>query len=554
MKALLAVVPLILSVVAESPAPYPPSGFRPNGPAFELPQRQPQNTQQQYLPPLDPRRPAPEDPYSGSDDADVSVQGLPTQEQLPIFQPSPINGQQYVGPALQKDLKNLDDSYRQQQYQLQQEKYREYERQRQLEAQANKPIAPRQFGRTTSRPETSTTQNEDNKTTTEAIELNEGETLDDDSKKVTVEVSKQKLQEYPGEFYLSSLAQLQLQPQFAPFQISQLRAPLIVQPGFSQKQVAGYDAQTHFAALPSVLAQKQLFEQSQQQVNQQYTAPIQPLDQQQFIAPVNQYQPLIQPQTPEIQAFPQIQAQPVVLQPQSVNQPQFYAQPTSDTEQVEEKEQVQPQPQFVFQTQQGYPQQGYQPQAAYQPQSGFQPQLAYQPQYPQPNVEQNYPQVQYVNYPTQDLAQYQPQLLQQPQFLQQQAQFGQQQGQGQGQDAFLQSGLDVNQEGNGVEQDDKEGSDDGNQGVTATAVATAFGTRTQPRVQYGVPSPRVQADPRYQATTEGTLDATTVDSPVVAEATAVASPGSKRKSAKLRRLRPVFTLDKSGHLVLAEQN
>lgn len=297
------------------------------------------------------------------------------------------------------------------------------------------------------------------------MDLNEGETVGDDSKKakVSVEVSKQRLQEYPGEFYLSSLAQLQLQPQFIPIQqFGQLRAPVFIPQVASQKQIAqGYDAQTHFAALPSVLAQRQVLEQQAVIQNQQpFPAVVRGQPTPAFVAPapvqpLNQYQPVVQSQ---LQPFPQIQAQPAVL-PQAVNQPNVYAQPNPDTEQVEEKNLEQPQ--YVYQ-------QSYQPQEVYQ--QPFTAQNQYTPE------QQNFllAQAQLVNYPNQDPQQYQ-RGFNQPQFIaQQQVQPGYQ-----GQDAFLQSGLDVNQQGNGVEQteekDDSE--DDNHDGSTATSVATAFGTR-----------------------------------------------------------------------------
>ncbi|XP_059045865.1 bromodomain-containing protein DDB_G0280777-like [Achroia grisella] len=567
MKKLLTVIFLALSgVLAEAPAPYPPSGFRPAGPAFELPQKQTQNVpQQQYLP-VDPRRPLnPNNEYGPPEEEDVSVQGLPTQEQLPIFQGSPINGQQYVGPALQTDLRNLDESFQQSQYQQQQERYREYARQKDLEAararnNANPtPAVPRQFvPRTTISPDNTLTTTEV-PTTTETLDLNEGETLEDANspKKAnsSVEISKQRIQEYPGEFYLSSLAQLKLQPQFVPVQqFGQLRAPLYVQPtqDVSQRQVlAGYDAQTHFAALPSVLAQRQLLQPQGVVQNQQpFQNPGLLIAQQPStgfgpspVQPLNQYQPVVQ----QVQPFPQIQAQPAFVQSQPVN-PNIYGQPNPDTEEVEI--------------------QSYQPQVFQQP--NYQPQeqqnlLLSQAQLSFPTQDQdNINQPQFVGQFPQQQSQF-PQ--QQGQFPQQPAQFPQQQGQFpqqqpaqfpqqgyQGQDAFLQSGLDVNQQGNGVE--DRDESD--NQDDSVTSVATAFGTRTQPRVynRYGapVPVPRAQIDPEYQTTTESADEANT-GSPVVAEATAVAN--GRRKNAKLRsrRVRPIFTLDRSGHLVLApEQN
>lgn len=147
------------------------------------------------------------------------------------------------------------------------------------------------------------------------------------------------------------------------------------------------------------------------------------------------------------------------------------------------------------------------------------------------------------------MSQFQQQLLQGQ--LEQQNQYPQSQGP----DA-LQSGLDVNQQGNDIEepQDQEEDQDEGNK---ATAVATAFGARTQPRVlpKYGAPYPvpRVQAAPGSVTTTESTAEEVTEDGPVVAQAVAIAD-GTRKKSAKLRsrRVRPVFTLDRSGHLVLAQ--
>ncbi|KAM3968946.1 uncharacterized protein ACR2FA_002428 [Aphomia sociella] len=554
MKLLTVTFLVVSGVLAESPAPYPPSGFRPAGPAFELPQKQTQNTpQQQYLPGVDPRRPlTPQNEYGPPEEEDVSVQGLPTEEQLPVFQGSPINGQQYVGPALQTDLKNLDERFKQSQYQQQQERYREYDRQRQLEAaQANNnfnriptPAVPRQFvPRTTATTESTVTTTE-MPSTTEALDLNEGETLDESTQKkakTSVEVSRQKLQEYPGEFYLSALAQLQLQPQFVPVQqFGQLRAPLYFQPAqdVSQRQVvSGYDAQTHFAALPSVLAQRQSLQPQEVIQNRQpYQNPALLVAQPQptgFAAspvqPLNQYQPAVQ----QIQPFPQIQAQPAFVNPQSVN-PNVYPQTRPDTEEVEEQD-----PQLVYQ-------QSYQPQQVYQ-----QPFIQPQQQFPQEQQNLLFSQAQ-LNYPGQDYNQNQGN-VNQPQFIgQQQGQFPQQGNQDQ--DAFLQSGLDLNQQGNGVEEKDDNDNQDGS---TATSVATAFGTRTQPRVitRYGAPFPvpRAQLDPGYETSTESAAEATT-DGPAVAEATAVAN-GGRRKSAKLRnrRVRPIFTLDRSGHLVLAPE-
>ncbi|XP_063898525.1 uncharacterized protein LOC110381136 isoform X2 [Helicoverpa armigera] len=662
MKELLAVISLLVSgAVAEPPAPYAPSGWRPDGPAFVLPQRG-QEQPSQYLPPaglpLDPRNPNPNVEYGTPQEEDVSVQGLPPQrEEVPFFQRSPVNGRQNVGQAFNSDLQNLDQGLRQTQYQEQQQRYREFERQRQRDAQlaANRlpePQIPAQFApRTTSTTEAPTTEATTPVTTTE-VNLNEGETLDDDEKDAKVSVEKQKIQEYPGELFLSSLAQLQLQPQFVPLQqFGQLRSPLYLQPVQSQKQVAGFDAQTHFAALPSIIAQQQL---QQQKVEQGFQSPallvapqpqpqIQPVtayQQPQFQAEPIAVQPAqaVQPQgfygqsnaeavpqyqtvnafpQQQLQPVPQFTAQPVVLQPQGVNQlqpaqfqpqpqevdqyqpqtVQFQPQPQQPNQYQPQTVQFQPQPaqfqpqpaQFQPQPPQFQPQPAqFQPQPApFQPQPGqYQPQPSqYQPQadqesrdvesndqpqlYQQPFVvpanqyqaqfqpQPGYIQAQLINYPGQDLAQLQQQ-QQQAQLFMQQAQFEQQtqfQNKGQSPDA-LQSGLDVNQQGNDLDEpQDQEDSQD--EGRTATAVATAFGARTQPRVQplYGspYPVPRVQAAPGSITTTESTVEDVTDDGPVVAQAVAIAD-GNRKKSAKLRsrRVRPVFTLDRSGHLVLAQ--
>ncbi|XP_026746244.1 chromatin modification-related protein eaf-1-like [Trichoplusia ni] len=647
MKELLAVISLIVSgALAEPPAPYAPSGWRPEGPAFELPQRGQAQQPSQYLPPtpLDPRNPG--FPNENPEE-DVSVQGLPVQEETPFFQRSPVNGQQNVGPTFKSDIQNLDQGFKQTQFQQQQQRYREFERQKQLDAQSKanrlpRPQIPVQFApRTTTTTESSTTEATTQASTTE-INLNEGETLEDPQPpKVAVEVAKQKIQEYPGELFLSSLAQLQLQPQFVPLQFGQLRAPVFVQ-GQSQKQVAGFDAQTHFAALPSILAQQRLQEQG-------FQSPALLVAGRPGVQPVTAYQPQPQlqaepveavqpqvfygqpsaepqyqtanafPQQPQLQTVPQFSAQPVIVQPQDTNQlqpaqyqPQQVGQFQPQTVQFQ-PEQVQYQPQTVqFQPEQvQYQPQGaqfqpqpaqFQPQAAYQPQTvqfqpqpaqfqpqpaqfqpqpaQFQPQPAqYQPQSNQENQDvettdngSNQPQLYQQPFLVQQpAAQYQPQFQAQPGFIQaqlinypgqdltqfqQQTQFpGQFQPQSQSPDA-LQSGLDVNQQGNDIEEQDQEeeGQDEGR---TATAVATAFGARTQPRVvsQYGAPypAPKVRTAPGSAPTTESAVEEVTEQGPVVAQAVAIAD-GNRKKSSKLRsrRVRPIFTLDRSGHLVLAQ--
>ncbi|OWR41452.1 hypothetical protein KGM_201655 [Danaus plexippus plexippus] len=599
MKELLVVATLLMiGVTGEAPAPYPASGWRPQGPAFDLPSRMPP-LKQEYLP-VEPRRPQ---IPNFNDDVDVSVQGLPTVEQQPIFQVSPINGQQLTGPAVNADVAKLNPSLQQAQYQLQLEKAIQFARQRDFDA-ARVPSSglpqqqsPRQFASqpsTTPKPE-SRSQPE---TTTES--LNEGELLDDKDKekkeKVSVEVTKQNIQEYPAELFLSPLAQLNLQQQFVPLsQLGQLRAPLYYPQVTEQNQ--GFDGPAHLAALPSVLAQRELL--SQQVLPAQGFAqnPIivqeQPLVQDplnQYAAinqyqPLNQYQPVnqYQPQQPELQAFSQfnIPPQQIILQSQGnqIQPSQF---------QPQQPGQFQPQHPSQFQPQQPSQFQPQQP-GQFQPQqpNQFQPQQPGQFQFQQPNqsppqkpkdveeIEQNDQQVVLQSYQPQFYQpQYQPNQFQdqpifvsQPAFSYQNQQYEPQsvqrfdpnnyqaQVQGQG----LQSGLDLNQQGNGIEQneerefDDREEVDEGNE---ATAVATAFGTRTQPRVfaSYGAPIPKVQATQGYPTTTESVAQEETMteDGPAIAQATAVAT-GRRSAKQRSRRLRPVFTLDRSGHLVLAQQ-
>ncbi|XP_045781119.1 altered inheritance of mitochondria protein 3-like [Maniola jurtina] len=691
MKELLTLVSLLLSgVVAEGP--YAPSGWRPDGPAFVTPERtQFVAPQQQYLPPVDPRRPLTPNNF---DEGDVSVQGLPSIEPQPIFEVSPINGQQYTGPSINADIGRLNPSFQQAQYQQQLEKARQFARQREFENRlARVPNnglpnqqSPRQFASqatttTTSRPEFRTTQAE---TTTESLNLNEGEILDDGRKvntkdqkdKVAVEVTKQNLQEYPPEIFLNPLAQLKLQPQFVPLQqFGQLRAPLFYQPAQLQDgRSAGFDGPAHLTALPSVLAQRELLAQQAQNQGQGFAQ--NPIIVQQgpgFLQePINQYQPVqrvqpvqpIQPVDPaqneepdqnderdveplerqpkQGQNFPKIQAQRVILQRQPLNQIQpdqfqqsqfqFQPQPIQlqpqavQSNQFPQQVQYQPQPQFQVQPQLAQPNQYPQPQLQFQPQPAQpdqfqqpqlqfqpqpiqpnqfpQPQLQFQPQPVQPNqfpqpqlqfqpqpqpkqflqperpkdveeIEPTDQQVVYQNYQPQFYqAQFQPnqyQTPEQPLFVAQpqpqvayqnqeqfyQNQYPQQQYPQQApQDGQpLQSGLDINQQGNDIEQTEEEENDQEGEGPRVTAVATAFGTRTQPRVfaQYGAPIPKVQEDPRYQTTTESAREERQdQDAPAVTEATAVAT-GRRNAKLRSRRVRPIFTLDRSGHLVLAQQ-
>ncbi|XP_038217124.1 putative mediator of RNA polymerase II transcription subunit 26 [Zerene cesonia] len=609
MKELLVVVSLVLSgVVCEAPAPYPPSGWRPSGPSFELPQRP---IKQEYLP-VDPRRPAVNPNFD--DGVDVSVQGLPTQEQQQLFQLSPVNGQQYNGPSINSDIKNLEPSLQRLQYQQQLQTAQQFARQREFDARVKTPAnglpnqqSPRQFAS-----ESTTTSEKPNfksnaEPTTESFDLNQEEQLDnpkDKKEKVSVEVTKQNVQEYPPELFLSPLTQLNVQPQYVPLQqLGQLRAPLYYQPIQAAPESQGFDGPAHLAALPSVLAQRQLLEQQAAAV-QNPSFSQSPIIVQQDPAllqeQVNQYQPIVSQYQPQVQSYPQFPAQPVVLQPQGVNQvqanqfvqpgqyqPQFQANPQvpqqeADAETIQTDQpqmQVQAYPQYqqpallqpVNQIQPNYIQPNQFVQSQYAPANVYaQPdpfaQNAFgQPQQnfiqPQPNA---FPQAQFgaqqfvpaqANQPEQDVENiqqqpqivfqnYQPQVYQPSQDPQAIAPNGVQyflQSPNQGQVA-LQSGLN-DQQDNGLENEEDD------EGTKATAVATAFGARTQPRVfaSYGAPVPA------YQTTTEAAQEENaTEDGPAIAQATAVAT--GRRKSAKLRnrRVRPVFTLDKSGHLVLAQ--
>lgn len=359
------------------------------------------------------------------------------------------------------------------QLQNQQEIYRQLARQRELDAAQsnNNPNglpnfqSPRQFARTTPKPQTIyTTVKPEERITTEVtteLNLNEGETLDDTTpkkEKVTVEVTKQNIQEFPPELFLNPLAQLRLQPQLVPIQFGQFRAyPEQV----SQKQVAGYDAQTHFAALPSVLARQQLAQQQlaqQQFVQQQYVqqqlsqqqvqnqapqaVPVQPQAlpiQPQFV-PRTQLQgqnPYLVPQQGVVQTYQPNQYEQPQMNPQLPAQPVFVQQP-NQSEQSDDKEQ--PQPQFVYQ---------------------------YQPEYQQPQYQT--PQYQIPQY---QQSQYQESLYPQQLILPNQY-FQQQISQNQGQNN-LQSGLGTNKDGNDIDQPEEREEDDGS---TATAVATSFGAR-----------------------------------------------------------------------------
>ncbi|VVD00649.1 unnamed protein product [Leptidea sinapis] len=639
MKVLLVTIFAVGSVLAE--APYPPSGWRPNGPAFDLPQRVPSQVpqKQEYLPPpVDPRRPT---NRNYDDGADVSVQGLPTQEQQPIFQLSPVNGQQYNGPRVNSDIRNLDPSLQQVQYQQQLQKAQEFARQREYDAHQKQPWnglptnqSPRQFVPTTQKPEQKTNQPEykysSPDSTIEPLDLNQGEELDEEPKenaeKVSVEVSKQNIQEYPPELFLSPLTQLKVQQQLVPLRFGQLQAQIYYQPAAGQ----GFDGPAHLNALPSVLAQQQSAVQNQypqapiivqEPVNQyqpeqaypQSAQPValqpQPISQAQpnyiQLAPANQYaqskpdqQVLVQPnQLAQPNQFPQSSyVAPATYQPAQFAQPGLAVQASYQPSQFAQPNQL-PQPSYVapasyqpaqfaqpgltaegsYQPSQfaqpnqlpepsyiapasyqpaQFAQPGLTPEASYQPsqfaqpnqlsqpsyvapadyqsnqyaQPGFAAQGSYQPsQVAQPNpqtdteniqpVQPAQPQIVYQTYQPQY---YQPNPYQAGHFNQDPNQYQAETSQFQNPDA-LQSGLNDPQH-NGIDDGDNDDEREEDEGTKATAVATAFGTRSN-----------------------------TEDSVAVAQATAVAN--GRRKSAKLRqrRIRPVFTVDRSGHLVLAQE-
>ncbi|KAG7295259.1 hypothetical protein JYU34_022260 [Plutella xylostella] len=74
----LAVLLLVAAVAAEGP--YAPSGWKPDGPAFELPSRPNHQAPQSPFLPVDPRNPS-----FRPDVDDVTVQGLPVTEVITII-------------------------------------------------------------------------------------------------------------------------------------------------------------------------------------------------------------------------------------------------------------------------------------------------------------------------------------------------------------------------------------------------------------------------------------------------------------------------------------
>ncbi|GBP56605.1 hypothetical protein EVAR_80369_1 [Eumeta japonica] len=574
-----------------APAPYAPSGWRPNGPTFDLPQKTAQaaNVQDTYLPPQQAQNP-PASEY-GPPEEDVSVQALPTSEQTPQFLVSPISGQQYVGPTFNADVRSLDQSYRQSQ--IQQDTFKELQKQRELQEQNRNingfPITqPRQYAKpdvqstektlTTSSPSESTTKSDidyadDNPEESVASKVT-SKSGQNPQERTTVEVAKQNVQQIPPELLLSPLSQLAANQYAYPLQqLGQLRAPIFYQPNVysqpliqpvGQYQGSDFDGPAHFAALQSILSQRQILLGQPQSVYQ---------TQQGFLNGqpnvfVRREQPQSDPDAVSIDQFnPQFpnsrlqsntqQNQPL---PQSQDDNTETKQRNNKSDDDDETIENQNQPKFIVN----------QPQF-YQPQE-----IPYQYQQPlEQQSNQFVPQQQF--------------LYNQPQHVMRIL----------GQDA-LQSGLDINQQGNDVGSDSKKKDEDDDNmeendddGSTATAVATAFGSRLSPPrtfTQYGAPVPNIR--PRTRQNDSPTEDSNAIEvamlqrhlvrnyskvdstkphqwlntymcqfswlsvsdagrGPAIAEATAVADGPKKSARLRNRRVRPIFTLDRSGHLVLA---
>lgn len=349
------------------------------------------------------------------------------------------------------------------------------------------------------------------------------------------------MQEYPPELFLRPLAQLNTRPQFISLaQFGQLRAPLYYQPDTTQAAPApGFDGPAHLSALPSVLAQRELLSQQAVVPNQGFAQNPIILQQEQpalLQEPLNQYQPTIneyQPAQAQVQPLPQYQPQQVIGQPQvpyqiqpnqlpqqqpgqfaQPQQPNVYVQPQQPNQFLQPQQPnvyVQPQQPNQFAQQPNVFVQAQQPSLFAQPQPNQFAQPQQPTQFPQPQrpkdveeIEQNDQQVVYQNYQPQF---YQPQPanqyqnLEQPLYLAQPAlnyqnqdqiyqnqfipqQYDPNQYQVQPQQVFqdqnaLQSGLDLNQQGNGIEAEQGEATEEDEQeGPKVTAVATAFGTRS----------------------------------------------------------------------------
>lgn len=499
MQGQLAVLLLGLGLaVAEPPAPYRASGWRPNGPAFELPQKfgTQNNQQQSYLPPIEPRRPQTQ--YGAPDDDDtITVQGLPVKEEVPIFMISPINGQQYVGPNFNSDINNLIQRLKQSQFQTQQELFRKLEQelyatQNQQKNNAPNQQEPRQFGYNPTYPTTesttfASTQDDSADTATETVtEISSPTQLGKTQKQniLSLEITKERLRELPV-IFLGPIAQnAQVNRGFA----------RLTQP---QGANFGYNGPAHLAGLQSILSQRQQAITSPKLEDDSLVEQITPTEQKSVIPQA--YNPAVQPVLVQLQPtqFGQSDQRQFVQIPQAfLNQPQYVRQPQDLNEQFV----VNPQPVQIPQLQQAFLNQ---PQYSNLQNPNTQ-QLILNPQFPQ----------QFLS----------PQLPNQGQYYQNQVQ-------AQNPNA-LQSGLEMEQEGNGIE--DKEGSGEEDES-TANPTSTAFGTRTSPRVyaQYGVPVSRPTPSEVQEPVTESMNSAEETEEPIVATATAIAN-GSKRRSSKLR--------------------
>lgn len=293
-----------------------------------------------------------------------------------------------------------------------------------------------------------------------------------------VEITKQNLQEIAPEIYLSPLTQ-----QISLQQLGQLRAPVFYQPNaasipqFNQKLIAsnfGYDGPLHLAALQSILssqnqglAQAQLIQNQNQGSFEQMPSMVlvNKNEEQENVYPgqqFNQQQPL----------YPQ-QLQPVLVRNQgfiSENQYQQsreYLQPNLNTPQQNDSNDNDNEynknftPQFVIN-----PPQVYQPQEVQYPQQFYTA--------PEQNANDDQGQQNQMAFANQYQIQYRPELVQYQPGNQNLVQYYQNQTPQQNQNGDTQNNFQDNQ-GNDLEQTEKDSSDEDDSSVTA--VATAFGTR-----------------------------------------------------------------------------
>ncbi|XP_011551959.3 putative mediator of RNA polymerase II transcription subunit 12 [Plutella xylostella] len=194
----LAVLLLVAAVAAEGP--YAPSGWKPDGPAFELPSRPNHQAPQSPFIPVDPRNPS-----FRPDVDDVTVQGLPVTEVTREFSQSPVSGLQYDGISINAALQSLNQQLHGVQFQKQVEQFNDLEKQRYEFS-----FTPLQTGQP-DKPLKKTTQTQA-PTTTEA---NNGNDILDVNRPsppkrddVEVEVTKQRIETYPPEAFLAPLTQV----------------------------------------------------------------------------------------------------------------------------------------------------------------------------------------------------------------------------------------------------------------------------------------------------------------------------------------------------------